>query len=75
MGKWRTIKENQIWFRFLRVSSENICKRVLCNKYPSIISNRQILIVRRENAFCKLHTFSGFVYHVSCLPCFETKIK
>ena len=29
--------------------------------------------MRRENAFCKLHTFSGFVYHVSCLPCFETK--
>ena len=41
---------------------------------PSIISNRQTLIVRRENAFCKFHTF-GFVYHVSCLPWFETKNK
>ena len=39
---------------------------------PSIISNRQILIVRRENAFCKFHTVFGFVYHLSCLPWFET---
>ena len=31
------------------------------------------LIVRRENAFCKFHTFFGFVNHVSCLPWFETK--
>ena len=54
------------------------CKRVLCNKHnltPSIISNRQTLIVRRENAFCKFHTFFRFVYHVSCLPCFKTKNK
>ena len=29
----------------------------------------------RENAFCKFHTFSGFVYHVSCLPWFESKNK
>ena len=27
-------------------------------------------MVRRENAFCKFHTFFGFV---SCLPWFETK--
>ena len=40
---------------------------------PSIISNRQTLIVRRENAFCKFHTFFGFVYHVTCSACFETK--
>ena len=40
---------------------------------PSIISNRQTFIVRRENAFCKFYTFFGFVYHVSCLPWFETK--
>ena len=42
---------------------------------PSIISNRQTLIVRRENAFCKFHTVISFVYHVSCLPWFETKIE
>ena len=35
----------------------------------SIISNRQTLIVRRENAFCKFLTFFGF----ACLPWFETK--
>ena len=35
------------------------------NIASSIISNRQTLIVRRENAFCKFHTFFGFVYHVS----------
>ena len=29
--------------------------------------------LRREKAFCKFHTFFGFVYHVSCLPWFETK--
>ena len=47
----------------LLVPSDEIYKRDLCNKH--IYSNRQILIVRRENAFCKFHTFSGFVYHVS----------
>ena len=40
---------------------------------PSFISYRQTFIVRRENAFCKVHNFFGFVYHVSCLPWFETK--
>ena len=35
----------------------------------------QTLIVRRENTFCKFHTFFGFVYHVSCLPWFKTKNK
>ena len=42
---------------------------------PSIISKWQTLIVRRENDFCKFYTFFGFVYHVSCLPWFETKNK
>ena len=37
--------------------------------------NRQTLVVRTENAFCKFHTFFGFVYHVSRLPWFETKHK
>ena len=49
----------------LLVPSEEICKRVLRNKHyltPSIISNRQILIVRRENAFCKFHTFFVFLF-------------
>ena len=54
----------------LLVPSEEICKRVCKRKQqtyltPSMISNWQILIVRRENAFCKFHTF--FVF---CLPCF-----
>ena len=31
--------------------------------------------MHRENAFCKFHTFYGFVYHVSCLPLLETKNK
>ena len=31
--------------------------------------------MRRENAFREFHTFLGFVYHVSCLPWFETKIE
>ena len=31
--------------------------------------------MRRENDFCKFHTFFGFVYHVSCLPWYETKNK
>ena len=55
----------------LLVPSEEICKRDLCHKHiltPFIVSNRQTLFVRRENAFCKFHTFFGFVYHVSCLP-------
>ena len=30
---------------------------------PSIISNQQTLILRRENAFSKFHFFFGFVYH------------
>ena len=42
---------------------------------PFIISTRQILIVRREKAFCEFHTFFGFVYHLSCLQRFETKNK
>ena len=29
----------------------------------SIISNRQILFVHKDNAFCKFHTFFGVVYH------------
>ena len=41
------------------------CRRVL-----SIISHRRTLIVRRENPH-----FFGFVYHVSCEPCFVTKNK
>ena len=61
----------------LLVTSEEIFKHVLSNKHltQSIISNRQTLIVRRENAFCKFQTFFGFVYHVSCWPWFETKNK
>ena len=31
--------------------------------------------MRRENAFFKFYTFFVFVYHVSCLPWFETKNK
>ena len=31
--------------------------------------------MRRENAFCKFQTVVGFVYHVSCIPWFETKSK
>ena len=30
---------------------------------PPIIPNWKILIVRRENAFCKFHIFFGFLYH------------
>ena len=44
----------------LLVPSEEICNRVLCPKHiltPLIVSNRQTLFVRRENAFCKFHTF------------------
>ena len=33
-----------------------------------ITSNRQTLIVRRENDFRKFHNLFGFIYHVSCLP-------
>ena len=46
----------------LLAPSEEICKRVLCNKL--IISNRHILNVCRENAFCEFNTFFGFVYDV-----------
>ena len=36
----------------------------------SFISNRQILFVHKDNAFCKFHTFFRF-----CLPRIETKNK
>ena len=40
----------------LLVPSEEICKRVLCNKH--IISIRQTLFVRRENAIVNSTVFS-----------------
>ena len=51
----------------LLVNSEEIYKRDLCNKHIYIvtpfISNRTILFVHKDNAFCKFHTFFGVVYH------------
>ena len=56
----------QEWFKYnVRINSyawKGQIKKKEITRYkvvtPSIISNQQTVIVRRENTFCKFHTFS-----------------